>query len=621
MVGNLLGNRYEILEKIGEGGMAEVYKAKCHLLNRFVAVKVLKEEYSRDKEFVDKFKAEAAAAGSITHSNIVNIYDVGSQDSVNYIVMEYVHGKTLKEVIIQHSRLDYNRALDIAIQIAKALECAHKNGIIHRDIKPQNILVTDDGTVKVTDFGIAKAANSVTITNTNKVMGSAHYFSPEQAKGAFVDSRTDIYSLGIVLYEMVTGKVPYDADSPVSVALKHLQETVVPPKQINSNLPDGLNNLILKSMEKAPISRYQNIKDMLLDLQRIKNDSNYKVELGNTFDDHTKIMSPITDVKHEEDEEKVSSKLNTKKLIMILVPLAILVVALGSFAGWYYMDKKANPNKSGISVKDVTVPTIKGLSEADAKKAVEEKGLKFFVVGKEKSDKPEGTVITSSPEEGTTVKANSEVRVSLSAGVGTEAVPDVKELDIASALKIIENSGFTVGKRGYEYSDTVPKDSIISQSPEWETQADKKSTKIDLVISRGKETTTVPDLKNKSLSEAENLLAANKLKLGKRETIETTNESENGKIVSQSPSASQNVKVDSTVDITYKVYKAPEKVNVPDFVNSKTKLKDAVDQIKGLGLDVDSTGNGEDIVTSQSAVGSVVKGTKIILKADPPKTQ
>ncbi|MDF2675230.1 MAG: serine/threonine protein kinase, partial [Clostridiales bacterium] len=354
MIGTLLGNRYEILEKIGEGGMAIVYKAKCHLLNRFVAVKILKDEYSSDKEFVDKFKAEAAAAGSISNSNIVNIYDVGSQDDVNYIIMEYVNGRTLKEVIIQSGRLDYNRALDIAIQIGKALECAHKNGIIHRDIKPQNILVTDEGIVKVTDFGIAKAANSATITNSNKVMGSAHYFSPEQAKGTFVDARTDIYSLGIVLYEMVTGRVPYDAESPVSVALKHLQAQVLPPKNININLPEGLNNLILRAMEKDAISRYQNIKDMLLDLQRIKNNSEYKVELGNAKDEYTKIMSPVVDNTENFEGEEITKK-NGRRTLLILIPLALLVIIAGFTSGWYFKSRKATLNNPAITSNEVKI--------------------------------------------------------------------------------------------------------------------------------------------------------------------------------------------------------------------------------------------------------------------------
>ena len=270
MTGTILGNRYELLQKIGEGGMAEVYKAKCHLLNRFVAVKVLKSQYSDDIEFVNKFKQEASSAASLSHNNIVGIYDIGSENNINYIVMEYIDGKTLKQIINENGSLGFNASIDIAIQIAKALECAHNNNIIHRDVKPHNILVTRDGNIKVTDFGIAKATSSVTITNSDKIIGSAHYISPEQAKGRFVDCKTDIYSLGIILYEMVTGKVPYDGESPVSVALKHVQEELVPPIKVNPNIPESLNKLILKAVEKEPYKRYQSAHDMIIDLNKVK---------------------------------------------------------------------------------------------------------------------------------------------------------------------------------------------------------------------------------------------------------------------------------------------------------------------------------------------------------------
>lgn len=555
MVGTLLNNRYEILEKIGEGGMAVVYKAKCHLLNRFVAVKVLKDEYSKNAEFVDKFKAEAAAAGSISHSNIVNIYDVGSQDNTNYIIMEYVHGKTLKEIIIQNGKLDYNRALDFAIQIGKALECAHKNNIIHRDIKPQNILVTEDGSIKVTDFGIAKASNSITITNTNKVMGSAHYFSPEQAKGSFVDARTDIYSLGVVLYEMLTGRVPYDAESAVSVALKHLQEAVVPPKSININIPDGLNNLILKAMEKDPIRRYPNIKDMLLDLQRIKNNSNYKVELDSTEDEYTKIMDPVIDENYD-DEDEEQPKMSRKKLAFILIPLLILLIGVGITTGWYITSRKNTPKTpTDISNSDTTIPSIINLSEADAKKAVEAKGLKFVVVSREKSDKPEGTVFACSPDEGSSVKTDSEVRVYISSGVSQINIPGLTGIDITSATDIIQNDGFKVGKVDHKFSDTVPKDCIISQSPDPDTPAAKGAT-IDVVVSNGPEIkyTTVPDLNGVTLDQAQTLLKNANLKLGSQIVIPTDKPELNGKVVNQNPAAKSQVKEGTVVDISYNVY-------------------------------------------------------------------
>ena len=294
MNGIILGGRYELLEIVGEGGMSEVYKAKCNKLNRFVAVKILKKQFADNKEISQKFKREATAIANLSDTNIVNVLDVGTQDDIDYIVMEYISGKTLKELINYSGKLSYNTAIKIALQIAKALDCAHKNNIIHRDIKPQNILVTESGEVKVTDFGIAKSTDSQTITNTTSIIGSAHYLSPEQAKGTYIDFRSDIYSFGIVLYEMVTGRLPFEGDSPVTVALKHLQEEPIPPKNINSAIPDSLNKLILKAIEKEPIKRYQNAKEIIQDLQKIQ--ENPDVVIGSQVvdnSDHTIIMSPI----------------------------------------------------------------------------------------------------------------------------------------------------------------------------------------------------------------------------------------------------------------------------------------------------------------------------------------
>lgn len=618
MIGTLLGNRYEIVEKIGEGGMAEVYKAKCRLLNRFVAVKILKAEYSRDTEFVNKFKAEAASAGSISHNNIVNIYDVGSENNINYIVMEYVHGKTLKEYIIQHGKLDYNRALDIAIQIGKAIECAHKNNIIHRDIKPQNILVTDEGNVKVTDFGIAKAVNSVTITNTNKVMGSAHYFSPEQAKGSFVDGRTDIYSLGVVIYEMITGRVPYDAETPVAIALKHLQEPVFPPKELSPNLPEGLNNLILKAMEKDPAARYQNIKDMLLDLQRIKNNSSYMIELSNPLSEHTKVMQPVYPYGEENEEEKVSKKSNLK-LVLILIPLGILIVALFFAAGWYVMSRKVPAPNTSVTSGEISIPPIVGMKEAEAQKAVEEKGLKFRIGSREKSDQPEGTVISSSPEPNTVVKTGSEVVVYVSSGVSESLVPDVREIDLKAATTMIEDNEFKVGTKKYNFSDTIPENSIIEQTPEANTSADKGTT-IDLVISKGPEKvyTKVPNLIGANLKDADNLLKSVSLKFGNKTPIETTDKNLDGKIANQNPEPNtKDVLEQSTVDVTYYVYKEPQKTPVPDFTN--ITVAEAKTKAKSNGFNLIVTGADSDIVVSQDPVAGtpMVKNSNITLTTKP----
>ena len=301
MIGTLLLNRYELLEKIGEGGMGTVYKAKCHLLNRFVAVKILKAELSNDEDFVARFKREATSIARLSHPNIVNVHDVGTENNINFIVMEYINGKTLKQIIKENGRLSSEKTLDIAFQIAKALECAHKNNIIHRDIKPDNIMITEDNMVKVMDFGIAKVADSRTVTNSNNIMGTVRYFSPEQAKGSFVDCRTDIYSLGIVMYEMVTGQVPYNAESSISIAMMHIQEPVIPPKEIITDIPENINQVILKSMQKEPIKRYQTAREMADILKTIKEYPNFKINVNNGPDDATRIMGEavVSDIEND----------------------------------------------------------------------------------------------------------------------------------------------------------------------------------------------------------------------------------------------------------------------------------------------------------------------------------
>ncbi|GAA0734714.1 Stk1 family PASTA domain-containing Ser/Thr kinase [Clostridium oceanicum] len=493
MIGKMLGDRYELLEKIGEGGMAVVYKAKCHYLNRFVAIKILKDQFCNDKEFVEKFKREATSVASLGDNNIVNIYDVGSEEDIHYIVMEYVKGKTLKELIDEKGKLNNNEALSLSIQIANALVCAHKNNIVHRDIKPHNILLTEENIVKVTDFGIAKASGSATITNSSKVMGSAHYFSPEQAKGSFVDFKTDIYSLGIVMYEMLTGKVPFDAESAVSVALKHIQDAPTAPKDLNKDIPDSLNNLILKCLEKDPIRRYQSVKELSEDLTKIKN--NEDVNINNMMEnDMTRVLdtdlvndklkedSDLEDEDDfEEDEEdfeekpkrKRSKKINNK---LIIGAIAVLVIVIGSVAAFFSFGKSDAGDK-------VEVPNIVGMTKEDAEKALKEKNLKLTVAQKVKSDKKEGTIVESYPPSGTKVKKDSEVRVSISGGK-ILTVPDLKGMDLQSAKDLINNSDLKVGDVSREYSDSVPEGNIISQSLNTGEEV-KEGTKIDLVVSRG----------------------------------------------------------------------------------------------------------------------------------------
>ncbi|MDU4022563.1 MAG: Stk1 family PASTA domain-containing Ser/Thr kinase, partial [Clostridium perfringens] len=432
MIGKILGNRYELLQCVGEGGMSFVYKAKCRKLNRFVAVKILKDEFKNNEEIVRRFKKEATAIANLSNPNVVNVLDVGTQDDINYIVMEYVEGKTLKDIIKEKGALPYEVAISIGIKVAKALECAHKSGIIHRDVKPQNILVTEEGVVKVTDFGIAKSMDSSTIAHTNSVMGSAHYFSPEQAKGTYTDYRTDLYSLGIVLYEMVTGVVPFNGDSPVTVAVKHIQEKAIPPKNINQNIPNSLNDLIMKAMEKDPVNRYQTAKEIIGDLEKIKKDPNVTISSKSAEDEDqfTRVMSPVVvpntetnnsepdeddedddeyyeDDEDDEDEDEEENNIQTKpqkainkkkkKSPILIIIATILVVALGITLGFLGMKKFMEGGK------DVKIPNVVGEKVEDAKSKLEGLGLKVLEVTEE-SDQEKGIVLKVDPNVDSTVK-------------------------------------------------------------------------------------------------------------------------------------------------------------------------------------------------------------------------
>lgn len=599
MIGTILSNRYKLEEEIGVGGTAVVYKAKDTILNRNVAVKVLKNELSDDEEFVAKFKREATSVASISDINIVNIYDVGADGKINYIVMEYIDGKTLKEIIKQEKKIDIKKIIAIGVQITKALDCAHKNNIIHRDIKPHNIMVTKEGLVKVTDFGIAKASNSVTITSTNKVVGSAHYLSPEQAQGKQVDCRTDIYSFGIVLYEMVTGKVPHDADTPVSVALKHIQEPVIPPKNLNENIPDSLNRLILKCLEKNPDDRYQNTRQILNDLIRMKN--NYKIDdfdetmNVNDEEDYTRVMEPVKakgleknidkdrvpdneeddDEDIEEDEPK-SNKKNKKKKIITASIIGVIVLA-----GCVLFFALGAGLLGASTTGKVKVPKVIGLKEGDAKKAVTDAKLKFEVVKRTKGDKPVGTVITCAPNEGTEVDEGTTVRVDVSSGEDTNKVPSLFGLTESEAKDKIISAGYKVGDISKESSD-VPKGCVVRQTPDEGSSLEKGET-ISLVISTGSkesDNVSVPGVQGQNENDARQTLENSGFTVNIQKKA-TNDPNQNGLVYSQSPGAGAAVAKNSVVTIFVYQYNSTAQSNTnngnnagnqtPNSTNGNTK--------------------------------------------------
>ncbi|BFK81631.1 Stk1 family PASTA domain-containing Ser/Thr kinase [Clostridium baratii] len=644
MNGEILGDRYELLEKIGEGGMAVVYKARCNKLNRFVAVKILKDEYADNEEIVKKFKKEATAIAKLSDTNIVNVLDVGSEGTRNYIVMELVNGKTLKEAISQFGSLNYETAITIAIQVAKALECAHKNSIIHRDIKPQNILVTEEGLVKVTDFGIAKSSDSATLTNTSTILGSAHYFSPEQAKGAFIDERTDIYSLGIVMYEMVTGKLPFEADSPVTIALKHLQEQVVPPKELNSRVPGSLNKVILKCMEKDADNRYQNVKDLIADLQKIKanpdaligeeelqnqqtaehtivmnavkepivttpkEDNNLEDEYYDDYDDYDDEDDDYYDDEDDDYDDRKNNKKNKKgKGLFIGIGAAIIIILLG--VGTFFMF-------GGSGSKNVEVPNLIGMTMDEAEKAASAVDLKVVKVKEVKNEAKTGTIVESNPTAGSSVKKGSTIEVTVSGGEKI-FMADLVEDSLEDAKSKLESLGLKNIKVRYDYSDEIPEGNVISQDPNSGSEIDK-NTKITLVVSKGKkvETVKVPSVIGMSESDAKDKLISLGLKVSV-ETQATTDESKNGKVVGQSLDANTSANPGDTITLQVGNYKE-EKISIGSIINTNMTGTQAVAALAAKGItNVSIDGNGSDMVASWTP-DSATKGTQVTIttKAD-----
>jgi len=532
MSNKLLAGRYELIEKIGDGGMAVVYKGKDRLLNRYVAIKILRPEFTKDEQFIENFKRESQAAAGLSHPNIVGVYDVGKEGNIYYIVMELIEGKVLSQIIREEGRIDYKTAIHIIRQVASALSLAHKNQIVHRDVKPHNILITSTGVAKLADFGIAKAVSAATIVGgSNKVMGSVHYFSPEQARGAYVDERSDIYSLGIVLYEMLTGKVPFDGDNPVTIALMHINDDVPSVTDEVSGLPPQLDKIIQKATAKYQSSRYKCIDDMISDLDDIEFIT--KVMGGKAFvnqgvsvnvkDKHEVIHEKLEPREPREHDEKPVRKETIKRnpnqdkkpfkasehkmTIFIIAAFLILAVVgvfgLGSMLGWF-----------GEDAAEIELPSFVGktLEEAQAEAAL--LGIQI-VKGQEKYDpvQEEGKITSQTPSAGYKVMEGQVVQVNISIGKRDGVVPTLTDKDVNEAIAYAEQWGFKVNVTVIE--SHLPKDTVISQEPEAGKVA-KNGTTIEIEVSdgKGKEKVKVPDLTGKTPDEANAILSEAGLKIG-----------------------------------------------------------------------------------------------------------
>lgn len=604
MIGRMLGNRYEILEKIGEGGMAKVYKARCHLLNRIVAIKILRPEFAVDEEFVKRFRRESQAAASLSHPNIVSIYDVGQDGDIYYIVMEYVKGITLKNMIIENKGpLGITQAVDITMQVARALDHAHKNHIVHRDIKPQNILVTEDNIVKVTDFGIARAVNGSTLTYSGDVLGTAYYFSPEQARGGITDEKTDIYSLGIVMYEMLTGKVPFEGDSPISVALKHIQENIIPPSKFNNKIPKQLEDIILKATKKNLTLRYQNAGELLKDLETfLRNPSELKIK---DFEENNKTkvipsgeIEKLNRIYKNEDKRKIKNKTLKTAGIVLLILLLLASLSYGTILVLNNIFKAS----------DVVVPNIVGMSFNQASKTLADYNLKIEISDEKYSDKPENTILSQDPSKATTVKSGSTVFVVVSKGKQFLVVPNVINQDYQDAKIQLENAGLKANIIE-QYNDKFPLGFVFDQNPRQGVQVEYNTT-IDLYVSKGIEPATVPNLVNMTLDNAKSALENAGLKLGKV-IYKETNDVSDDVVLEQSVPANTEVQKGASIDLivsktTTNSGQEQTKNIVIDLPNKPNTMKVEVYVVQNDQRNLEFSGN---YTFQQSPVTIPVKGT------------
>lgn len=577
MIGAVLSNRYEILEKLGGGGMAVVYKAKDTLLGRTVAVKVLRDQFVQDDTFVDRFRREAQAGARLSHPNIVSIYDVGRHEDDHYLVMEYVEGTNLKEIIKEKGPLEEDEVIRLGLQLCEAMEHAHENGLIHRDIKPHNILITDRGKVKVTDFGIARACTSETITFAGSLVGSVHYFSPEQARGGSADIQSDIYSASVVLYETATGTLPFIAESPVSVALKQISEEPVPPSHINPSISPELEEIILKGMNKKPEDRFSSAGEMKQALE----------QLG----------GPAVTAISVADRHRKGKKLRPAGWAALIIGL--LLVTIGGYfvaLGFFH-------------VEDVQVPDVVNKDADEAQKTLEKAGLRVKILDEIYDvEIPEGNVISQNPKAGEKVKKNRVVTLEVSKGPEIVEVPDVKGQFLRDAQFTLTDSGFKVASDvSYIYDPQVEEGKVIRQIPDPQSK-EKQGTEITLVVSKGPqpEYIKMPDLRGMILSEVEEKLKNVRLKLG---TVGHSDNSDyfSGQVASQSVQPSSSILQGESVDIVLSNGPGPEPQMVDVTVpvprdGERHRIRIEVSDVKGTHEEYNNLHDPGDVVTEDVPV-------------------
>jgi serine/threonine-protein kinase len=541
MKGKTLLGRYEIIDVIGQGGMAVVYKAKDNLLNRIVAVKVLKSEFNENEQFIKKFKRESQSAASLSHNNIVSVYDVGVEENYHFIVMEYIPGDTLKEYIQKNGHLTWKETAYIAKQIALALDHAHKNNVIHRDIKPHNILLAEDLIPKVTDFGIARAITTSTITLVEETMGSVHYLSPEQARGGFVDERSDLYSLGIVMYEMLTGRVPFDGDSSISVAIKHIQEEIEFREDDLDHIPEAMEEIVLKLIEKNPADRYESARELVQDISLAQ--SGEKTKGSKPVAKKGGILPGILPVPKSKPDASANKKDPDKKtrkkpwfwLLMVAVA-ALAVILIAVFV-------------SMARVKDVEAPKVDGLTLEEAIQKIEEQGLVHEVEDTEfNATVKEGLIIRQTPAAGTAIKKGQTVYVVVSAGPREVEVPDVIGLFEVEGIQKLENDNFIIKEITRQFNEEHEKDVIYDQNPRPGLLL-KEGTEIILYVSKGKDTVIMENYVGQTLESARAAIVAAGLQVGEIKE-QASSEFDRGIVLGQDPKANLEVARNSVVTLT-----------------------------------------------------------------------